>query len=39
MLVGEADALSTEPLFVKSHCHEVIEPVGVDKSVKAVAVD
>ena len=38
-MVGEAVALSIDPLFVKSHCHEEIDPVGVDKSVKAVAVD
>ena len=30
--------LSIDPLFVKSHPHAVIEPVGVDISVNAVAV-
>ena len=33
MLVGALVVLSTDPLFVKSHCHAVIEPVGVEISV------
>ncbi len=39
IFVGAFVVLSTVPLFVKSHAHPVIEPVGVDKSVYAVAVD
>ena len=37
VFVGAFVVLSIEPLLVKSHDHPVIEPVGVDKSVKAVA--
>ena len=37
--VGAFVVLSIEPLLVKSHAQAVIEPDGVDKSVKAVAVD
>ena len=38
MFVGALVTLSIDPLFVKSQAHAVIDPVGVDISVKAVAV-
>ena len=38
ILVGALVKLSPDALFVKSHDHVVIDPVGVDISVYAVAV-